>query len=58
MALTKHIHHVHKPYQAHHPNQMHAQVITHDLPHNTTTPMDVHVHIVHARYKPKLSINK
>ena len=27
MALTKHIHHVHQP------NQMHAHVIMHNLPH-------------------------
>ena len=42
MASTKHTHHVHKLYHAHHPNQMHAQVIIHDLPHlshNTTAPM-------------------
>ena len=42
MALTKHIHHIHKPYHAHHPNQMHIHVIMHDLlhlPRSTTTPM-------------------
>lgn len=42
MVLTKHIHHVHKPCHAHHPNQMHVHVIMHDLPqlpHSTIAPM-------------------
>ena len=33
MVLAKHIHHVHKPYHAYHPNQVHVHVIMHDLPH-------------------------
>ena len=42
LISTKHIHHVHQPYHAHHPNQMHVHVIMHDLPHLThciTVPM-------------------
>ena len=59
MASTKHSHCVHKPYHAHDPNQMHAQVIIHDLPHlphSTYASMHVHVHIhvyiAHPRHKP------
>ena len=42
MKSTKYIHHVHQPYHAHHPNQMHFHVIMHDLshlPHCITAPM-------------------
>ena len=44
MVLAKHINRVHKPYHAHHPNQMHVHVhvIMHDLPHlphSTTAPI-------------------
>ena len=42
MVLANHIHHVHKPYHALRPNQMHVHVIIHNLPHlshNTTAPM-------------------
>ena len=42
MVLAKHIHNVHKPYHAYHPNQMHVHVIMHDLPHlphSTIAPM-------------------
>ena len=42
MVLAKHIHYVHKPYHAYHPNQMHVHIIMHDLPHlphSITAPM-------------------
>ena len=49
MVLAKHIHHVHKPYHAHHPNQMHVHVIMHDLshlPYSITAPMaSMHEHV-------------
>ena len=57
MALTKHIHHVHKPYHAHHLNQIHVHVIMHDLPHlphSITTPMasmNEHVNAVFMAFK-------
>ena len=59
MVLAKHIHHVHKPYHAHHPNQMHVHVIMHDLPHlphYTYASMHVqvfmNVHVVHQSINP------
>ena len=65
MVLARHIHHVHKPYHAHHHNQMHVHVIMHDLPHSphsTYATMHVHVymhvHVIQPRYKPELSIQQ
>ena len=54
MKSTKYIHHVHQPYHAHHPNQMHVHVIMHDLshlPHCTYASMQVQVVMdVHVVY--------